>query len=239
MPFFPFHAKDGSPPDISEEVPVLLSPYDNMHTSSNSILFWWDKFEGAESYQIQIVSPVFDSIETLILDSVVTRNTYETTLLPGRYEWRVRGVNTSSNSEFSYHTLYIDSTNNLNDLSVILLGPASNSYFNYFEIDFDWGDIDLADIYRFEIHVDSWDGDNLFMPLSLEYSDCSILFEEEGIYYWGVQASNESSSTPFETRSFEIDTTSPGLPILQSPAEDTITESDQVQPGISISLVTS
>lgn len=221
--------------DISEKPPILLSPYDSMSTSSNAVLFWWEEMEGATKYKIQVVNPCFDRIENLILDSTISGTSFETSLSPGQYEWRVRAENEAYVSNFTSNHLFIDSTNDLNDLDIIMLDPASNDYFNSFEIYFDWGDIELADIYRFEVHIDSWEGDNLFMPLSLEESECTILFEEEGVFYWGVQASNANSSTAFNTRRFEIDTTKPQTPSILSPTTDTIYESELAQSGIHLS----
>jgi hypothetical protein len=221
--------------DISEETPILLSPYDSLSTNSNAVQFWWEEMLDATKYKIQIVSPCFNRIEKLILDSTISETNFQVSLSPGEYEWRVRAENDAYFSEYASNHLFIDSTNNLNDLSIILLDPVSNEYFNDFEIYFNWGDIDIADIYRFEVHIDSWEGDNLFMPLNLEESECTILFEEEGIFYWGVQASNANSTTAYETRQFEIDTTSPQVPTILNPSNDTIYESELVQAGIHVS----
>jgi len=82
--------------DLTEDKVILMSPSDGIETKNLTLTFWWDKIEGANHYNIQIVSPTFLNIEKLVLDSLTLNNTYETSLIPGDYEWRVLAKNSSS-----------------------------------------------------------------------------------------------------------------------------------------------
>ncbi len=86
---------------LDDKKVMLLSPLNNHNTSDRSQLFYWEPLDGAISYQLQLVSPRFDSLVTLITDTTITFNELNLVLPKGGYQWRVRGLNNSSKSLFS------------------------------------------------------------------------------------------------------------------------------------------
>jgi hypothetical protein len=80
---------------------VLQAPANNLSTTDSAHLFYWDEMEGALEYQLQIVTPRFDSIVRLIEDSTMNGVTFDTELEPGTYQWRVRALNNSTRSDYS------------------------------------------------------------------------------------------------------------------------------------------
>src|SRR5882724_4390572 len=77
---------------------VLLAPANNLVTTSTLQSFHWNEMQGANTYELQIVSPGFDSIAKFIVDTTVAGFMYNTTLDQGVYQWRVRAKNNSTTS---------------------------------------------------------------------------------------------------------------------------------------------
>jgi len=96
--------------DLSGEVVVIIAPKDELQTEIQSNTFWWDTVEGAEGYNLQIVSPSFDDILRLELDTSIAINQFLYTLEPGDYQWRVCAFNYTSETAYLMHTLTIIDT---------------------------------------------------------------------------------------------------------------------------------
>lgn len=220
--------------DISKKEVVILSPHDGILTNINTQLFWWESIEDASEYTLQIVSPDFDSIEYLVADTNLSGNKFESYLSPGEYEWRVKAINEAYETDYTYSKLWIDSSQNLGELTVFLQSPTDMAYISDTIVDFSWNELSAAEDYRFEVHYENWDDNLVQPPLVTSETETSVSIEE-GTYAWGVQALNQSSSTPFTTRAFVIDTTSPLSPLPLFPVSDTIFESELPQPTYSFS----
>ncbi|MCD4664836.1 MAG: hypothetical protein K8R68_06150, partial [Bacteroidales bacterium] len=72
--------KDIIEDDLTRQSVNLLAPPDAFHTTISTHSFWWDVVEGSEGYNLQIVSPSFDYIERLFLDTNITFNRYDYSL---------------------------------------------------------------------------------------------------------------------------------------------------------------
>jgi hypothetical protein len=81
--------------------PTLLAPVNNLNTIDTLQTFYWQKLDGATKYQLQIVSPKFDSIVRLINDTMILQNTFTKDMDTGTYQWRVKAINNGSESGFS------------------------------------------------------------------------------------------------------------------------------------------
>lgn len=81
---------------------TLLSPANNITTSTRTQIFYWEHMNGALDYQIQIVHPRFDSIARLMKDTIISGNQLTITLdSPAAFQWRVRAMNNSTTSDNS------------------------------------------------------------------------------------------------------------------------------------------
>ena len=81
---------------LDEKKVVLLAPRDHLVTTDSVQLFYWQEMEGALRYQLEIVSPDFNSIERLIEDTTISKLQFQKKLLPGKYQWRVKAKNEST-----------------------------------------------------------------------------------------------------------------------------------------------
>ncbi len=213
--------------DLESQEVFLIIPLDSITTDLAAQTFWWERVDGAEGYNLQIVTPCFDSILRLIVDTNTTGEKYETNLYPGIYQWRVRAYNYSSSTDYYGRALTILNTFDLSNQQVVIKSPALNFVSKDTSIRFEWFPLNNATDYRFELKYDSWDGDYVITPVLTTESSLTLDLDEAR-YAWGVQAQNQNSASLFTTRTFMIDTTRPGIPILIKPLANDTTISHEI-----------
>lgn len=207
--------------DLAETPIVLLGPADGASTELASPTFWWEELDVATEYQFQVVRPSFDSIVQLIADSTVNNNQTSISLLPGKYQWRVRGLNASSQTCWSYSNLSIDSTNVLTNQVVILQTPGNNVAINTDPPTFTWAQLLNADEYRLKVYQNTQSGTLLYdIPQISSNSYAFVDTLGEGVYEWGVSAVNASSVSQFTYFMVEIDVTDPTVSTPTTPANN-------------------
>ena len=200
---------------------TLLAPADTMETDIVTQTFWWEKLEGAARYRLQVVYPSFAQVESLIADTLVSGNQFALALYPGDFEWRMRAENSTSNTDWQYRSFQIYYTDDLSRQTINLKQPAENGYTNREEILFKWDTLSIADSYLFQLYENEWQG--TLVDDSLVEKKGDIRFPlEEGVYYWGIKAINEVSQSLFYKRQFTVDRTSPALPVLKSPSDNSV-----------------
>ena len=215
--------------DLSKSVVTLITPADNLQTTTLTQKFWWYEVEGATGYEIQIISPSIANPATLVLDSITVSDQYTITLAPGSYEWQVRAYNGSSSTPFTIFSLTIDSTPDLASQLIVLISPLNNLITNQLTITFNWDTLYNADDYRFEIATPDFNGTQELAPQTETGGSIIHTFSQEGSFQWRVRGQNAFSNTPYTTYTIEIDTTSPNIPILSSPANnDTLPDSTSI-----------
>jgi hypothetical protein len=85
-----------------DKVTVQLSaPGNNVVSDSTTQAFWWQPVDTSINYELQVVTPRFDSVVSLVADTTTGGNVLSLTLVPGQYQWRVRAFNSVSTSPFS------------------------------------------------------------------------------------------------------------------------------------------
>ncbi len=214
--------------DISEETVTLLAPYDSLVTTNATQTFWWENVDNAEGYNLQIVSPDWDAIEELILDSNISSNKFEVTLDPGTYAWGVSAYTSFSETPYTVRVVIVDTSSNLSDQTVVLNTPSDNFSTNDTTIDFTWYTLDAAESYLFDIRYDDWDGSSVVPQEITTIAATSLIIDEEGVYVWGVKAVNDNSTSSFSKRTIYVDLTAPGKPSITVPASsgDTLSIDD-------------
>lgn len=205
--------------EIDDEQIVLLAPSDLLRTKVIQHTFWWEEVEGANEYRLQMVSPHFDTIEKLVLDTVVTENSFSYSMNPGRYQWRVRGENSNSATPYTTATLFIDSTLDISSQQIELLSPLGGFTTNDMSQVFEWQEVYNADYYSFELRRNSDSGSLLASADNILEGYYEYNFDEDGLFYWKVKGHNVSSntSTIFSSFSILIDTETPDIPQLSNP----------------------
>jgi hypothetical protein len=212
--------------DIKNKTVTLLAPANNLTTIQLTHTFWWDWLEGAETYNMQLVEGSFLSVTKFLLDTTIATNTFQYTLYPGSFQWRVKGLNNGSETYYTAFNLSIDSSLNISNQQIILATPANNFITNNNNLTFTWNSLLNADDYLLEVHQSTWGGSLVISPQVTSGTSLTTTLPE-GTLVWGVQGRNttSNSSTPFSTRTITIDTTSPAIVTLVSP-NDNVTLND-------------
>lgn len=101
LTLFAVSCKELTEPLLNKEIVTLLAPVDKVVSADSVQIFYWNYLQDSAKYELQVVSPKFDSIVRLVIDTVVSSNQFPLSLKKGDYEWRVRAVNYSSSSQYS------------------------------------------------------------------------------------------------------------------------------------------
>ncbi|WP_457617873.1 hypothetical protein [Lutibacter sp.] len=201
--------------DISKDTIGLIAPNDNAIFDIQKVLLNWRSIEGAEQYQLQIVSPSFLNSSRLVKDTILTTTTYEIELAPNEYQWRVKGINSAYETAYSTNSFEIIT---LNPEDIIeLLSPDNELITNQTEQLLKWSVIDYAEKYTIQIWNPNTSG-TLVQELEVETTEATVNFGE-GNFVWQVNAINNDKSTAYTSRSLLVDSTVPNTPQLENPVD--------------------
>ncbi len=212
--------------DLTGKKVTILAPADSLGISITTITFWWKEIEGALDYNVQVVSPAFNKAEKLWADTFVVGNKFDLSLVPGDYQWRVKGRNGSSETNFTVASFVIDSGLDLSKETIILRSPSDNATSNNLSQVFKWNKLYNAGEYRFRI-LNS-DNTTLKDEVIRGSESSSFEFTEDGSYIWSVRGQNDISNTLYSSYTIIIDTESPGKPSLKSPLNESVLTTDSI-----------
>lgn len=209
--------KDFIAKDIKNETVSIIAPADNLTTPNNAITFWWDELEGAEKYNLQIVKPDFNSIIQLIVDTTITGNKFDQVLTPGKYQWRIKGINGGGSTVYTTRTLTVDSTSNLGFATVNSIAP-SGLLTNSTTISFSWAPLYAATYY--EINILNSAGTPIHNQSNITSTNYTYtLSAVSGSYKWQVKAYNAFTFSSYNAvKTFTIDLTAPTSPLVIKPS---------------------
>ena len=204
--------------DISDKTIVVNSPNSNTLNSYNQ-LFWWEKVDGALTYQLQIATPSFANMQQLKLDTIVKTNKVTRTLASGTYEWRVRALNGSYQTSYNGSTFTILDAD-LNTQYVLLKTPTTGASVNTSAVS--WYPIPVQGIsYQLQVSKSS-----AFSPtvtdIKTPLTSYNVSITDETTYYWKVRAFKGTDTSYWSNpSSFIYDVTAPGKVVLTDPANST------------------
>ncbi|MEO8069044.1 MAG: hypothetical protein ABI599_15210 [Flavobacteriales bacterium] len=197
---------------------VLLTPPPDHTTTANQIQFRWETVPHASNYRIQVASPSFVNPASFLTDSASANTSWTQTFSPGTYEWRVRGENSNSHTEYFTRAFTIESTEDLTGQVPLLVSPADNTVTSNTSVTFEWDTLPFTDDNRFQLREDDQLG-TVVQDLITPDNTITLSALTEGHFAWGVQATNTvPSSSAFAFRSITIDTTAPTAPVQVTPA---------------------
>lgn len=196
----------------------LLAPGDHVRTGIYAQTFWWDEMGAAIDYQLQVVSPSFDSIAVLVLDTVVKKNKFTYLLKPGVYEWRLRARNGSSMTPFTTYHLTI-TPSSITNQSVILSGPATGIETNVQQAQLQWQELFGATRYRVQIDTMGFnDEKDLVYNHTTTSLSLAYYFLTENHYQWRVRAENDTALSQWSgINTIRYDVSPPDAPVLIAP----------------------
>ncbi|WP_298900964.1 hypothetical protein [uncultured Psychroserpens sp.] len=94
--------------DISEMDLTILAPTNNATLDNTAINFSWQPIEFADSYQLQIATPNFETPLQFVEDTLLTGSSFTKSLLSNEYQWRVRAINSAYETAYTTQNLSIE-----------------------------------------------------------------------------------------------------------------------------------
>ncbi len=208
--------------DISDETIQTIYPSQNDVVEGNAAHFQWHPVEGAKDYRIQVVD--INRSDYIILDSLVEQTDFIYSLDPGDYRWRVRAENFAYKSSYSFPVLFsMKTSDNLSGQTLFLSTPKNNLYTNNKENTYTWQSLSAANTYTFELQKNFGSLETVLLEENIQstsFTPNANLYDEDAEYRWSVKGVNETSETEFTSRSIFIDTQTPNIPSLDSPADE-------------------
>jgi hypothetical protein len=204
--------------DITKSQVSINSPANGAQSVIYNQLFWWNLLDGATQYSIQIATPSFDSIQSIVTDTIVTGDKFYKTLAPGKYQWRICAENGAYKSSYQTYSL----TMNLSALylqTVQLTSPANNVYQKINLCNFVWVAVPGATKYVIEIDTVSMNFTSPVKSDSTSNTTYSYTFPGQGDYKWRIMAKDDKGN---QTNWSDIyytgySTTAPAVPVPASP----------------------
>lgn len=213
--------------DLSGIYPTVILPSDGTIQTNTNVSFIWQEVKGATGYQFIVGSPTLASPGNYYLDSTVTGTEFTLGLFPESFEWKMRGVNNASYTNYiTTRQLQIDSSYDLGGQTILLYTPTDSYYTNDSTVTFTWQNLYSADSYNFVLKQgSSWNTATQLESQSLavsQYTSSNVF--SEGEFLWSVRGENTlPSNTPYATEfTLYIDQTNPADPIGVSPSSSTL-----------------
>jgi hypothetical protein len=207
--------------DLTDKEVFINIPVDDAFTTHQSQTFWWDPVEGTLKCNLQIFLVDSNLVEEIIADTNLSQNKFVISLNPGTYNWRVRGWNNYSSTDFYSQSLTIVESPSLLNQEMVLRSPVDFSFKNYTTVLFHWYPLSMASEYVLEIRNNNWQGSLAFPRVSTRFDTIAINLQE-GNYQWGVMALNDISTTEFTVRNLCVDTKSPPTSLLSIPQDSAV-----------------
>ncbi|SEO11103.1 hypothetical protein [Mucilaginibacter sp. OK283] len=183
-------------PSIAKRQVTLEAPANQYQSTKYTINFWWDGVEDALAYRLQVVTPGFDSIGGLILDTLVKDIKFTSTLEPGNYQWRVRAENGSSQTAYSPARSFIIEQSSLTNQTVTLSSPSNNTSTSVNAALFKWNSLYGATKYQVEIDTNNFaNEDALVYNQVVPGLQVNFTFPKDQVYGWRVRAENETEQS--------------------------------------------
>lgn len=200
-------------PDISNDTVTLIAPSEGTVVEGNTTRFTWQAIGDADEYLLQVATPDFSNPSQVVIDSTTTATSFSGELLPNTYEWRVRAINSGFETIFTSNNFTVMESEGFSGNTLILESPADNFSTSEIDITLSWEALDAAVEYRVQILDET---DELLLDEVVTVTELDVTFTE-GTFTWQVRGQITTESTLFSKRSITIDTTAPNIPELNSP----------------------
>jgi len=209
---FPINFSVDISEDLSSQILILNTPTDGIYLNEvDNLLFTWQDLISATTYDLEFKKNL-NGTQTILQDYDLSAVSYSPlpTLFDedASYEWRVRGVNSTSQTVFSQRVIYVDRViPNQPQLNL----PDDNTVSTALNIDFSWGiSADVGNIQSPISYTVDIANDIDFNTILVTYETSNIsqshVFSDIGVYYWRIQAIDQAGnmSTISQSRNLTI-----------------------------------
>lgn len=206
--------------DINQDEVTVIAPADSVVVAGNELAFMWEMLNGASHYHLQLAEPSFEKAQKVLIDTLLTENSFTTTVDFGQYEWRLRAQNSEYATPYHYAKVWVDSSDNIEDFRVALLSPSDNFESQATEHTFSWKPLALADYYIFQL-----EGSDTTIFQQVKETSLKVSFKtKDDSFSWKVLGMKDETgrSTPSATWKLRIDNTPPEAAKLELPADKAV-----------------
>jgi hypothetical protein len=208
-------------PSISKKTVQPEAPSDQYQSASYTINFWWDEVDHALSYHLQVVTPNFTAPGSLVLDTIVKKNTFFFNFNPGNYQWRVLAENGSSQTPYTAPRDFTVAATSIKQQAVQLISPANSLLTNQGNATFQWSSLYGATKYQLEIDTNNFVNESAALyNQTVPGQQVSFTFPKDHVYQWRVRAENDTAQAQWSAVNLvTYDHTPPAQVILSSPSD--------------------
>lgn len=195
--------------DISEATVTILAPAKGVSLNEGDIAFTWNATEDAESYNIQIATPNFESATQILTDSIVTNTFFNSSLDASSYEWRVRAENSGYQTQYTAQNFTLLPTDpvDISNETVVIIAPGDDATFLTTDtINFSWEAIDDAEEYAIQIVTPNFDDPiEVIKNKTTTSTNFSVSNLSENQYEFRIKAKNSGYETEYTKIGFTVE----------------------------------
>lgn len=184
--------------NLSNQLVILETPNNNFYTNQSGLLLTWNSINSADHYTLELIKS-FNGQQTIFLENNITETMFS---LPSEvfdedaeYIWKVKAVNSISETVYSQRSLFID--------RVVPNQPAlvspSDQQISSSTVSFNWtigpdmGNIKSPITNTIEISSDINFGSLIFSS-NVANNSYQYKFENPGSYYWRVRVFDSANN---------------------------------------------
>jgi hypothetical protein len=194
--------------DISGNTVVLRAPADGYHTNMGDLTFSWNEVEGALGYQLTIASPYVDSADVVVMDTVITKTTFKTSIPSGNLQWCVKALNGYYGTASSCHSIISDSVfideTNISTKKIVLQSPSDKYSTTETDQVLWWEKLDGATKYHVIIASPDVVNATVLIADTVITKNTFEISLPVGKSQWCVKGQNGTYETTYTCRSIEI-----------------------------------
>lgn len=195
---FPINFSAQLSDDLSNQSVSLLTPTPDIYTNNANLTFTWAKLEHADTYNFDLVKKIGGE-QTVFQQTDITSTSLNMDAAifdeDAEYIWKVKGVNLSSETEFSKQSLFIDRDA---PNQPALTTPADEGITTK-TVTFNWtngsdnGNVKSEITNTIEIASDV-DFNTVIHTASTLNNTIQYEFDEAGTYYWRIKATDDAGN---------------------------------------------
>ena len=186
--------------DLTNQNVDLLTPSENFYTNSTNIILTWSSIATADSYSLEILKNDSGQ-QTVLQETNITTTSFNvpssTFDEDAEYIWKIKAVNSMSESAFSERMIFLDTSI---PSQASLVSPTNSETLTDTTVDFNWllgsdtGSIQSARKSRIEVSMDINFSTQVFSEEDLETNSYQYTFSDTGTYYWKVRISDDAGN---------------------------------------------
>ncbi|MGK4568989.1 hypothetical protein [Flavobacterium sp. 3HN19-14] len=196
--------------NLTTQQVLLSNPSDAIYTNVASLTFHWAGLNAALTYDFELVNVTAGNTivnqQSGLTDTSVTLSG-STIGQEAEYQWKVRALNSTSTSNFTSRTFYIDKTNPAQPQNI---APVANAVLDTDQtLNFSWsipadvGSVQSSISYTIEFSNDISFSSILFTSAA-DTNTYQHSFATTGTYYWRVKAKDIAGNTGIYSQVFKL-----------------------------------